>query len=153
MWDKVKEHVKEHKEEYILGGIVLAGITLLVMKGRYARMQRVLNGSDKITMHPFGAKPTYWAHQPMQSPPTGHIGFTFSDIQDSFNNNVINVLEREGRGHPGYMIRCVENELTYVSQKQAALAFDVSPKRISDHMNGRLADVDGYHFERIVLAA
>lgn len=87
-------------------------------------------------------KPTYWAHD-----------LTFSEtVSDSFNN-IVNVVEREGRGHPGYMVRWVEENLFYPSQINAAIAHDIAPNRMSDHLNNRLENVDGKHFERVVLAA
>jgi hypothetical protein len=138
---KVKAHLKEHKELYIgLGvGFTIAGITYFIMRGHTIPLR--------------DAKPTYWAHQSVKSPLTGHIDFHFnkSRIDNSFN--VVNVNERNGRGHPGYMTRCLEDNLTWMSQKEAANANNIHPNRLSDHLNGRLDHVDGKHFERIYMAA
>ena len=163
-------------------GLSVAGFTCLIMRGRYEALavggaygletadtsvtmrplakepRAVLLGGAEWpppgeTMRPFiDAKPTYWAHRPVQSPPTGHIGFTFSntEIHDSFN--VVNAFEREGRGHPGYLTRCLETKMTWPTQKAAAYAHGVHPNRMSDHLNGRLEHLNGNHFERIYLA-
>lgn len=138
---KVKQHLKDNKKFYIgLGiGVCIAGITYAIMRGRHVRlpMQSHLLGTSTHAI-----------------PPTGNKGFIF--CESSFHKstlNLVNVMEREGRGHPGYLTRCVETGLTYLTQTEAALANGIHPTRMSDHLNGRLSHVGGLHFERICMAA
>lgn len=135
MKQKLQAHWNEYRLFYIGTGVglALAGITYGIVKHK--------NG-----------KSTYWAHSPMESPPTGHIGFIFSDSTIS-DSTFVNVLERDGRGHPGYLTRCLETGLTYPSQKSAAAAFGFDKTHMSDHLHGRLENLGGYHFERICMAA
>lgn len=95
------------------------------------------------------------------------IGDTSACVKDSigdtqvfsFLNNigpsigVVNVMEREGRGHPGYLTRCLDDGLAYASQKRAAEAYTLDEKHVSDHILGRREHVNGLHFERIYMAA
>jgi hypothetical protein len=62
-------------------------------------------------------------------------------------------VEKEGRGHPGYMVQRIEDGLVWVSQKQAAIAVEVDPSRMSNHLNGRTPQINGEHFARVQLAS
>lgn len=140
--EKIKTHFKEHKETYLVGTLCVsfATITSLIMRSNTT--------SKNDNAHLLGAFADDNAHLLGASV----FSFSDSDITDSFNT-VVNVLEREGRGHPGYMVKCIEDNITYSSQLKAATAYDIHPNRMSDHLNGRLEHLDGKHFERIVLAA
>ena len=133
--DKVKIHVKRNQTYYICLGytVFVAGFTALIMKDIY------------------DAKHTYCTHQPLKSTPTVHSGLSFYDSPVSNSFNVVNVIERESRGHPGYLTRCIETGLTWVSQKQAAIDNGVHPNRMSDHLHGLLENLDGKHYERIFM--
>jgi hypothetical protein len=61
------------------------------------------------------------------------------------------VLDREGRGHPGWPVRNEETKHIFFSQREAARAFDIPEGRLSGHIKGLYPDVDGLHFERINL--
>lgn len=50
--NKVREHLKEHKEVYITGGFILAGFTLFVMGGRYAVARGASDGLETVTVRP-----------------------------------------------------------------------------------------------------
>jgi len=146
--NKFKDHIKRHKMVYIAvgTGVVVAGITVVIMrKNVVLHLDAGANGPLQATTRS-DAKPTYWAHRPMQSPPTGHIGSSFFSKPSM---NIVSVIEREGRGHPGYLTEWVEEDLIYKSQKQAALNHGVHPNRMSDHINGRLESLDGKHFKRV----
>jgi hypothetical protein len=53
------------------------------------------------------------------------------------------------RGHPGYVIRCLETGKVFFSQRHAAAEMGLSQSTISKHLNGTLQSVDGFTFERI----
>jgi len=56
---------------------------------------------------------------------------------------------RDGRGHPGYLVRCLETGITFATQADAAKSVGASPQNMSSHLNGRFSDVYGLHFKRI----
>ncbi|HEY1247418.1 MAG TPA: hypothetical protein VGE97_00380, partial [Nitrososphaera sp.] len=121
--EEVKAHVKKHQVAYSFGaGAVVAGFTCLIMRGAYAGIQRVPGGSDTIHVKPLA----FFSRQ-----------------------NVTTVIEREGRGHPGYIIQCLETGKIFRSQIEAAANMNVYPSLMSGHLNGKFPDVHGYHFERI----
>ena len=62
----------------------------------------------------------------------------------------VTVLER--RGHPGWVTRCVETGEVYASQARAAACNNISPSRMSAHLNGQASHANGLHFERLYLA-
>ena len=63
--------------------------------------------------------------------------------------NVVTVIEREGRGHPGYLVRCLETGRVFPSQDAAARSIGAYPSILSSHLQGKHSDVFGLHFERI----
>lgn len=67
-------------------------------------------------------------------------------------NTMVTVVEREGRGHPGYLVRCLETNEIFPSQKNAANILNVPAQVISKHLSGEYNDANGYHLERINIA-
>jgi hypothetical protein len=122
----VKDHISRNKTVYISTGIsvAIAGITCAIMRGRYTGVLRVLDQSDTINVRPL----------------------SFLSKQ---SNHIVNVIEREGRGHPGYLVKCLETGITYLSQTQAASDMGLSKSMLSSHLNGAVNDVNGFHFERV----
>jgi len=136
MNEKIKNHFIKHKEAYIVGGcsILVAGFTCAIMRRHYC----------------LDAKQPYVVHRTLESSPTEHsVSLYNSYLSNAFNTKIVNVKERDGRGHPGYMIRCMETNTIYESQKAAAAANNVSQTHLCDHLNGRLDHVDGKHFHRV----
>jgi len=72
-----------------------------------------------------------------------------SRIMSPGDNNLVTVIEREGRGHPGYVVRCLETNEIFTSQGKAAECLGLRETMLSGHLNGKFPDVDGLHFERI----
>jgi hypothetical protein len=131
--DKATEHWHEHKEIYIVaimcfGAGVLAGITSSLMRSNIPRGGM---GEDVAR------------------------GGTINTASLIFRNqgtvNVTTVLDREGRGHPGWPCRNLETKKVFFSQREAALAFDIPEGLLSGHLKGKFPDVDGLHFERVNL--
>jgi len=125
--EKGKDHFRKYKVVYSCAatGVVVAGITALIMKGRHARMQSVPDGLARVTMRPF--------------------------LFCSNGNNIVSTVERNGRGHPGYIVQSLETGARFPTQAETARAFNVSPSLLSSHLNGRFDNVNGLHFERVSL--
>lgn len=129
-FERIKAHVKRNKVAYAsLGSAVLAAsFTCLIMRGRHADVQCVSDTAEtSVFVRPL----------------------TFFSKQGEITTNIINVLERDGRGHPGYIVHCKETGDVFASQKQAADAFNIPSAVLSLHIRGKLDDVNGLHFERI----
>jgi len=125
---KIKVHFRKNKDRYKFFGIgAVAGITLVIMRGRCADF---LRSSDTAATTVF-ARPL----------------FLFSNHNKIIN--VVAVIEREGRGHPGYSVMCKETGDFFFSQNGAAAWAGVSDANMSLHVRGKLPDVDGWHFERV----
>jgi hypothetical protein len=153
--EKIINHVKEHKVEYILGGITLGSaiFTGIKMRDRHAVVGNAASdGPDVATMRSPSGKAHINGHTDSgKAHINGHTIFSFMG-KNSNNKSIVNVIEREGRGHPGYIVRCLENEIGYLSQKLACDDLDINYKHMSDHLNGRRPDINGLHFERIKVA-
>lgn len=124
--DKVKAHIREHKIVYSFGaGVVFAGITCIIMKGRSAGLpESTASRSETVFTRPF---------------------FFFSN-----NNQVITIFQRVGRGRPGNMTQCLETGRKWASQSLAAESQGVSDKTMSMHVRGKgLPDINGFHFEQV----
>jgi hypothetical protein len=126
--EKIKQHIRDNREIYIAAGAGLvagAGITLLITRGRHAGIQGVPGTAENsVFVRPFN----------FLSP-----------------NTILTVFEREGRGHPGYIIQCLETGETFPSQVQAANVMNIPETLLSAHLRGKFPDVDGLHFERLGL--
>lgn len=128
--DKVVDHVKKHKTIYISGGVVvIAGITYAIMRSKPRPLWR-------------GVEPT----SVVKSANTASQFFT-----NKSTINMITVLERDGRGHPGWPVQNLETKQVFLSQRQAAEAFNISPGNLSSHLNGKFPNANGLHFERVNL--
>jgi hypothetical protein len=128
--EKTKAHFRKYKTWYCCAGAGLlgAGITLVIVRGRHAGVGNAASdGPAKVTVRPL----------------------SFLSKQ---NTNVVTVFERQGRGHPGYMVRCLETNVGYPSQGAAAEAAGVHKTVMSRHLNGMFPDANGLHFERLEAA-
>lgn len=65
--------------------------------------------------------------------------------------NITTVLNRAGRGHPGWPVQNLETNQVFFSQKQAADAFGISETFLSGHLQGKYPDANGLHFQRVNL--
>jgi hypothetical protein len=101
-------------------GISIAGITCVIMRGSDAGIHRV---PEAIAIRPLSI---------------------FS------RQNVVTVIERDGRGHPGYLVQCVETGQIFPSQDAAARSVGAYPSILSSHLQGKHPDVYGFHFKRMV---
>ena len=131
--EKIKLHVIKYKTVYIsmAVGAASAGFTYLIMRGRHAD---VLSASDTADTSVFVRPLSIFSKQ---------------ETTTNLVNNVVKVIEREGRGHPGYLVRCIETNEFFTSQKQAAEAYGIPDAIFSLHIRGKLDDLNGKHFERL----
>ena len=129
--EKAKSHLKEHKKFYLgFGvGVVLAGITTPIMRSNIAQGGM----SESIAQRGM----TNTASLIFRSPQTV---------------NITAVLDREGRGHPGWPCRNLESKRIFFSQREAAMTFDIPEGILSGHLQGKFPDAHGLHFERVNLA-
>ena len=127
--DSITTHVRRNKKIYYIGALVtVAGITYIIM-----RRTTALGGVGESGAH---------------GGPTNTASFVFRNKQVI---KVTTVLDREGRGHPGWPVRNLETKHVSLSQREAAKIFDIPEGRLSGHLKGLYPDVDGLHFERINL--
>ena len=125
----VKDHLRRNQKTYIVGGVcLLAGFTCAVMR--------------KNTGHWL-----YWT----PSPDKAQV-FSLLNFKGVNTVNVVNTIERQGRGHPGYIVRCLETGELFEAQKVAADVLGISEKNIGRQIAGKLEHANGYHFERVGIA-
>lgn len=124
MWNGVKEHVKRNKKAYLIGSYVLvAGVTYLVARGITAQQIGTVNVR------------------------------TLSLFSNRATSNITTVIESGRQGPPSWVVRCLETDRVYTSQRTAALVHDITETHLSKHLNGLLENAGGFHFERICMAA
>lgn len=129
MIEGIKAHIQKRKIAYSFGtGVVIAGITIYIMRSialqRGANVGILQRGVTNIA-----------------SP------FSFNNKQSI---NIITVLESQ-KGHPGWPIRCIETGKKWLTQGSAAKDLGVSESVMSGHIQGKLPDIYGLHFERMSL--
>lgn len=120
---KIKDHIKKYKKIYIVGGVVLAGITLLIVRGRHAILQSGMDGPSRVTVRPL----SFFCNQ----------------------RDIVTTIHNGTRGHPGFRVRSLDFMTDYDTQGEVAKIFNISPSMLSSHLNGKIDNVNGLHFERI----
>lgn len=130
MKEEIKEHIKKHKAVYSFaaGSVVFAGITALIMRSNIARGEM---GKDNARGELINT-----------------ASFIFKNKQTI---NVTTVLDREGRGHPGWPCRNLETGHVEFSIIAMAKYFDIPANVLYGHLKGKFSEVDGLHFERVSL--
>lgn len=119
-WERVKAHIRKNKVKYAFGAGVIVTGIIFIVTRRI-----VIQSGQSNTASFFIGK----------------------NLQ---NNFMVSVLEREGRGHPGYMVERVEDKLRYITQGDAAESMGVSDKIMSMHIRGvGEENINGFHFHRI----
>jgi hypothetical protein len=133
-FDKIKVHFKENRKFYIgVGtGVAFAGITCLIMRERHEAL--AISGA-------YGLE-------------TADTSVTMRSLSFFSNQtNTVNVVTRNGRGHPGYLVRNRDTDEFFMSQREAAQAFNISENLLSKHLNGKIEDAHGHRFERVSITA
>jgi polygalacturonase len=127
--DKFKEHIQKYKVVYTVGitGVGVAGITWLIMRG--------------ITS------------QPISSCVTGTTGSYVIGTGKKVIIDNVSFISADRQGPPSWVVRYKETGMIFTSQRSAAIAMEISEFNLSKHLNGFQEDAQGYHFERICMAA
>lgn len=121
--EKAKNAIKKNWTPFVAGAI-FAGFTYGIMRGRNVGL---LRGSTSI------------------------VRYAALEIRplSFFSKQTVVVVVREGRGHPGYLTKCLETGQTFLTQGDAARYAGSNATSMSRHMFGDLPHVNGFHFERI----
>ena len=127
---KIKKHVKRHEVLYsFLGkGVVIAGITALIMRG--VASQHINRGISVVADRGISV---------------------FADR--SVVTNTVSLISSRRQGAPSWVIRCIETGVIFTSQLKAATEMELPASEISKQLNGTMDSVRGYTFERICMAA
>ena len=122
--EDIKNHFLNNKKLYIsLGiGLTIGVVTMLVMT-KYGNSRNMMTEGNNITVKNVIAK-----------------------------NVTVVTSYLKSRGHPGYIIRCVETGIIFPSQNYAAKLMELDPSKLSKHLCGMIGEVEGFHFERIAIA-
>lgn len=135
----VKTHFHKYQAAYSCGAVavVTAGITALILR------EHVAEGLGSTAPEGLGS--------------TGGFGrvqtraFSFALFQKD-SGNAVTTIHNGSRGNPGFITRNLETGRVTATQTKMAEEFGIPRSLLSDHLNGKLPDVDGYHFERIAVA-
>lgn len=126
--EKVKAHIRENKTVYISASTsaVVAGITVVIM--RDVALQPISRG---IAV-------------------TAKRGIAVLGKKVVMSN--VSFISSNRPGPPSWVVRCIETDKIFTSQRAAALGMEIPLNEISRHLNGLRDHVRGFHFERICLA-
>ena len=126
--ETIKNHVRENKKAYLIGGGV-------VVVGAAAGVGYIL-----------GVRTTPKNVETLVAPSNTINGLAWKPVQ------TIEVVV-EALGDPGNIVQDLTTGTIYASQRQAATALGVHPGRVSDHLNGRTANVAGHVLQKLGKAA
>ena len=141
--DRIKHKLQQHwydYREYYIGTVLtitVAGITTVIMRDRISRAVGVT------------------AERAVGVPGKNHLS-NFGNQKSIFGSQTINltqVIESHRKGAPSWVVRCLETGVIFSSQRSAALEMSLSAAHLSNHLNGTMDHVNGFHFERICMAA
>ena len=65
----------------------------------------------------------------------------------------VSYISADRQGPPSWVIRCKETGTLFTSQRMATLEMSITETNISKQLNGLQENAQGYHFERICMAA
>jgi hypothetical protein len=128
-YEKVKQHVQENKTTYliVIGGVAVATGTCLLMRDI---LPQPISRDIVVT----ASRDTVVAGKKVVMK---NVSYISADRQ----------------GPPSWVVRCKETGSIFTSQNSAAIEMGLSSSHLSSHLNGMRDHVDGYHFERICMAA
>lgn len=130
MIEKVKTHLSKNKKTYVACGVTavgVAGITWVIMRR--------------------------CSSSPISSGISGAADHGISVIGKKVSMNNVSYVSQNRQGSPSWVVRCLDNDLVFTSQRKAALEMGIPESELSKHLNGLMDDVRGFHFERICMAA
>ena len=138
--EKIKEHIKRHKMFYISAGCVALGIGIAVLAGRIVKNHQIgVELLDAASVELLDAGKT--------------VGSSVFINKNTGNLSVLNYIDQRRPGSPSWVVRCLETDAIFSSQRKAAEALELSQADLSRHLNGLKDHVNNLHFERICMAA
>jgi hypothetical protein len=127
--EELKTHVKKHQVAYsFFAGSVVAGFTCLIMR-------------DVRSIEPISRGIAVTAER----------GIAVLGKKVEMNN--VSYFYSNRQGSPSWVVRCLETNDIFSSQRAASKHLGLTESELSQHLNGRKDHVLGYHFERICMAA
>lgn len=139
----VKNHFKNHKSEYIIGSIAVVSTAAVGYAGYRSGYQ--LGHTRGLIL---GTPPALQASDDAVLVAPSNLIVAGRDIIEP-TINIVTVVHRDGRGHPGYIVQCLETGEIFLSQGDAANAAGVSPTTMGKHLNGHTDHIYGQHFVRL----
>jgi hypothetical protein len=142
VFDDIKTHFEKYKAAYIVGGISVgifsvAGITYLIMR----------DGS-------LGISPSVTGTAGPSVTGTRESGVIQNIVSGKSNTlNAVSYFSANRSGPPSWVVRCKETGEVFTSQHAAALAKGITETNLSKHLNGLQDTAQGFHFERLCMAA
>lgn len=81
----------------------------------------------------------------------GKNGYNQTAVVLGNHNTVTQTIDVyiEALGDPGNIVQDTTTGIIYASQNQAARELGLNPSRLSQHLHGRAADVDGHIFAKL----
>jgi hypothetical protein len=133
VFDDIKNHFEKYKAAYIVGGVSLgifgvAGITYLITRG-VDPTQPISHGNAV----------------------TAERGIAVLGKKVVMSN--VSYISANRQGPPSWVVRCKETGEIFSSQNAAASAMGLFASEVSQQLLGRKDNAQGFHFERICLAA
>lgn len=129
--EKIKNHLKEHKREYLIGGGCLVGGVLIGAVAYAALPGTAVNVTNNIPVD-VTVKPKITVNPEITVKP------------------VINTHNTMG-GYQQKIVRCIETGQIFESVKAASEQAGVNPSFMSKHINGRVDHITGKHYEIVGL--
>lgn len=158
--DQIKAHIKKHKVAYSVGGtIVVATLTTLVVRSIAAQRGASddLNAQRGLINTASRGQRSGLQRGPEDATAKLQRGLDTSVSADvrpfnffsKNNNNIVQVVERNGRGHPGYLVENSNTGELFRSQNALAKTLDVPDSVVSGHLTGKLPDILGEQYARV----
>ena len=125
--ESVSNHFKRHKTLYLTGGVAIVAVV-----GTTLYFKKIVIPREIDT----------------------HVSASIKNIVIGNHNTVHNTQYTKviRRGHPGFVVRCVETGELFASQNRAADLLGLDRTALSKHLNGKTEHLNGLHFERVGLA-
>lgn len=131
--EKFKNHLKEHKREYLIGGSCLVGGVLIG-----AMVKRPIYIQANAALPPTTVN--------VNTPVNNNIPVKVTVKPEITVNPVVNVNNTMG-GYQQKLVKCLETGQIFESVKAAAAQAGVNPSYMSNHINGRTDHIMGNHYE------
>lgn len=152
--EKIKNHLKEHKREYLIGGscLVLGAVSGAAFLATTNMRPNSLDNTLPLSIGSSNAGAACSSNAGAGENSNSQ-GVTFIQPKAKTVTNNVAIIDARRQGPPSWVVRCVETGEITASQRAMSLAMDIPETKISKHLNGLLENAGGYHFERICVSA